>query len=392
MSGATESNEDLVSGRVNRANHMTTLWVEQPDPDEPDDFQGDAMLFVGVSQDVEDPDDWADDPGKWSPLHAVNGIVGSGFSRFAPYAAPGGVGVVGQGGGNAGTGVLGVGSGAENGGLDGKGGLGGIGVHGIGGDREPSPTFDPTIPPGPGVVGQGGRQSDPNTDRLPHAAGVIGVAGSRGMPVAPFSQTAGVGVYGQGAESTLTMSPAGAAGGPLFPGPGVLGRGGVPTPRNGSVAAGVVGLAGDSMIPSFMLTRDTGVYGAADGIGTGVVGDGPTGVHGYGATTAGVHGEGRLPGSRGGVFQANDPATPQVTLVPADAGTAFFDGRTVAPTAFAPSLVAPYLPRRGNDGDLMALKDNQRVCTLWFCVRGQDGSRPAQWVQVLTGPAFEGER
>ena len=67
--------------------------------------------------------------------------------------------------------------------------------------------------------------------------------------------------------------------GPIAPGPGVLGRGGVPIPSQGPVAAGVIGLAGGTAIPSISESGDSGVYGA-----------GPIGVRGQGSSAPGVFG------------------------------------------------------------------------------------------------------
>lgn len=194
MSGSSHSNEDLVAGRVNRAEDITWIWAQRTDSDDCDDFFGDAIFKVEVARDVEDPEDFCNKD--FQPQHPVNGIEGSGSSgnRFLSSKNIGGVGVIGNGGGNQGTGVLGKGAGGTN------NGVGGIGVHGIGGSQS-EPTWDPNDPPGTGVLGQGGRQTNFNDQRLPHGAGVVGIAGGSGKPVPPLSVTGSVGVYAQGAEA-----------------------------------------------------------------------------------------------------------------------------------------------------------------------------------------------
>ena len=59
----------------------------------------------------------------------------------------------------------------------------------------------------------------------------------------------------------------------------------------------------------------------------------------------------------------------------------------VTPQAINVSDRGLALPKRGRGGELMAVKDDQGACTLWFCVK--DGP-PARWAQVLLGPEFDG--
>jgi hypothetical protein len=242
-------------------------------------------------------------------------------------------------------------------------GQGGIGVHGIGGI---STSVFPNAPiAGAGVVAQGGRVLDNfNNERLPHGAGVIAMAGGSGKPIPSLADTGSVGVFAQGAEAELrTVNFAGdnIVVGPTAPGAGVLGRGGVFIPPEGPVAAGVIGLAGGVPIPDISKTGNTGVYGAGS------------------------------IGGRGGMFESTRSA--QVHLVPQQALEPFPPRVPVGPTEFLAERggLAGKLPKDGRGGDLLALMDNQRQCTLWFCVRGQDGGDPAQWAQVLLGSSFNGQ-
>lgn len=183
-------------------------------------------------------------------------------------------GVIGRGGTMFGTGVLGLGGGVPEPENDGEGG---IGVHGLGGSKVDFFSV-PGIPPGAGLVGQGGRQSDrENRTRLPHAPGVIGISGGTGrgvdlLPQHPLEVTGGVGVYGQGADRDVQMvKPQDETGtipgpdvpsGPMAPGPGVVGRGGRDATRSGPEGAGVVGLAGSMVqVPGIAQTGDVGVVG-----------------------------------------------------------------------------------------------------------------------------------
>jgi hypothetical protein len=117
-----------------------------------------------------------------------------------------------------------------------------------------------------------------------HGAGVIAVAGGSGKPIPPPLVTGGAGVYAQGAEAQVFIDDFGNITGDIKPGPGVLGRGGlrVPVPGNvpipPEVAAGVIGLAGDTAIPSISESGNTGVYGAGP---IGVRGDSDKGNGGY---------------------------------------------------------------------------------------------------------------
>ena len=415
MAGATGSDQDMVVGRTNWADGRTILWAKVP-PDT-GNFWGDAILIVEVAKNPVDPDDY-EVPDSFVPSNRLHGIVavghsGGGASNFG--GTKGAVGVIGRGGRNEGTGVVGLGGGNRLGEFN--SGAGGIGVHGLGGSE--SDFGGPATPPGAGVIGQGGRQHDTgNILRLPHGAGVIGIGGGTGpkkdvLPAHTLMETGGVGVYAQGAEATRIMVPtfdeAGnkleptVPSGPLAPGAGMLGRGGVPIPPLGPVAAGVIGLAGGVPIPNISETGNTGVYGAGP---TGVFGHGqslsspavPTGpgVRGLSDSGPAVHGQsdsgpavrGGANSGRGGMFESARSA--QVQLVPQKVGVPFPAPQTVTPTAIPAGPEGVQLPKDGQGGDLLALMDAQRQCALWFCVRGQDDGGPAQWAQVLLGPSFAG--
>jgi hypothetical protein len=147
-------------------------------------------------------------------------------------------------------------------------------------------------------------------------------------------------------------------------------------------------LAGDMPIPNLGETADAGVYGGAIAIGTGVRGHGNVGILGQGDSGPGVRGHGIGRESRGGQFESTEAA--QVEIVPHEVGFAFPSPVGVTARALPVGAEGVALPRRGRGGDLMVLRDNQRACSLWFCVRGADGSVPARWAQVLVGDAFDG--
>ena len=400
MAGATGSGQAMETGRTNRAEGRTILWAQVP-PDEPN-FNGSAILIVEVAKQAEDPDDY--EGSTFRPTTQLDGIVASGHSDQRTKelgGMPGGVGVIGRGGNNQGTGVLGLGSAGIFTGPAGTSsfvGEGGIGVHGVGGEK--SPLFSrPDAVPGAGVVGQGGRQAaGANLLRLPHAAGVIGISGGLGsdvdlLPLHSLAETGGVGVYGQGSDALLVAvtppDPSGVPGpsvpsGPLEPGAGVLGRGGVPFPPEGSVAAGVIGLAGGVAIPKLAETGNTGVYGAGT---IGVFGHGSTGVLGQTEAAVGVHGAAMGSTGRGALFESLRSA--QLQLSPQPLRESFAAPVSVTAKEIVTNDEGVRLPRDGRAGDLLSLIDQAGQCALWFCVRSAEAD-PAQWAQVLLGTAFQG--
>ncbi len=142
MSGSSESNEDLVAGRVNRANDQTTIWAENryttvvvvfvevgafrvP-------YSGNAIFKVEAVKDSEDE-------GEFRPPAPLNAIVGVGWSA-EHNGLSGGIGVTGQGGPVGGLGVRG--EGGENGtGVLGDAGGRAAAVVGLGGPNEGTGVF-----------------------------------------------------------------------------------------------------------------------------------------------------------------------------------------------------------------------------------------------------------
>jgi hypothetical protein len=103
-----------------------------------------------------------------------------------------------------------------------------------------------------------------------------------------------------------------------------------------------------------------------------------------------VEGVGRAGSSRGGQFESTHAA--QVQLVPHETGKPTPPSTTVTPSALITQREeGVQLPRDGRGGDLVTLIDNQRQCTLWFCVRGGADDDRARWAQVLLGPSFDGQ-
>ena len=362
MAGANETGEDVESGRTNRAEDRTQFWA-QVAPGEAN-FNGPAILVLEAAANAVDEDDY-DEGDSFLPSNLVHGLMATGWGGFG---LPGANGVIGRGGRNQGNGVVGFGGGQPDPGSPGGTGDGGIGVHGLGGPVSGFFT-PPGTAPGAGVIGQGGRQgASTNRARDKHAAGVIGLGGGTGpgpdtLPSHPLSETGGVGIYGKGADLSVTMvPPVDAAGnqipgpnvpsGPNDPGAGVLGRGGIPTsPTGGAKAAGVIGLAGDTAIPPFSETGGSGVYGRGS---TGVVGRGGL---------VGVNGHGE--GSRGGVFSTKDQ--PQLFLEPLDIESPTDVG---GPAQAGDFLVTKQLDPRGAE-----------VASLWFCTHGGPSAQ-ADWVKL----------
>lgn len=404
MSGSSESNEELVAGRVNRANEQTTIWAENrytsvevvfvPIGEYRIDYGGKNILRVEVAGDSENEE------GEFRPPNPLDAIVGVGWSTgvgvigvgglangFGVYGEGGGngIGVLGDGGGSAegvtglggpeeGTGVFGLGSGGERLGgpaerlprRDGIAG-GGIGVHGTGGN-----VFAETVPqgklPGAGVLGRGGTIITQNSGGFLLGPGVIGIGGGGEEPVKPIGDAGSAGVFGQGAAARMERVDNGGMStfvGPAEAGAGVIGRGGLTIPPEFPVGAGVIGLAGGRSKPPIAETGETGVYGL-----------GRTGVHARGGGGPGLRA--RSDHDRGGVFESEDAA--QIQLVPHRVWRGFeTPERGIVP-----------LPKSGQGGDLMTLIDADGSCTLWFCVRGS-AAGPARWSEVLLGPAFDGQ-
>ena len=376
------SGDGIQAGRVTTAESTTDVLGAVPSEQDVD-FNGTVILRA------------APQPGLLEPTHGLDGIHGVGHSDVI---LPGGTGVVGFGGLRQGTGMAGVG-----GGLNGQGG---IGVHGHGGSAS-----EPEVDPGAGMVAQGGMINEINVRGRFHGAGVIALSGGADKAIPLLTDTGSVGVYAQGADAeiaTVDIQGVPTVVGPSAPGPGVLGRGGVPIPRKEEpVAAGVIGLAGDNPIPLISESGNVGVYGTGP---TGVRGIGPrSGVEGLsnfmGVSGQGVHGPGvngvGHPGvvgsavddsSRGGEFVSKRAA--QVRLIPQRLQQRIPNQVTVTPTAI-PVASAPALPRSGLAGDLMVVEmeteDKQHVSRLWLCVQSGTTTRRARWSEVLIGASFDGQ-
>src|SRR5262245_56339375 len=142
MSGADESDDDLVSGRVNRANDQTSIWAENEysttsvlfveTGEFRTEFNGDVIFRVEVAGD-------SDNEGEFHPTHPLDAIVGVGWSAELAGKS-GGTGVTGLGGNVAGTGVRGTGGENGNGVFADAGGQA-AGVVGLGGPRQGTGVF-----------------------------------------------------------------------------------------------------------------------------------------------------------------------------------------------------------------------------------------------------------
>jgi hypothetical protein len=91
---------------------------------------------------------------------------------------------------------------------------------------------------------------------------------------------------------------------------------------------------------------------------------------------------------RGGIFESERSA--QVRLIPVK-GRPITEQTAFTPTAIPdPGNLGPELPKAGRGGDLMTIVDDQRHCTLWFCVQDGTNAGAARWAQVLLGTSFDG--
>ena len=386
MAGSNKSGQDMESGRVNRADDPTRIWAQQRSGEQ---FTGDTMFVVEQARDFN-----RGFGGPSAKQHAIAGrraLGGAGVIGFDSKAAiqetadadisrVGEIGVFGKG---DRTGVAGV-------------GLRGPGVEGVGGRRGNGAGEA-------GVVGRGGRQRE-GTQLTMHGPGVIGIGGGHSRLLERDQHFLGnIGVVGQGAGDGSETDTHGAL---EVPGAGVVGRGGI-SPARGSVSPGVVGIAGGAenlAPPQPHFGFFTGSFG--------VIGQGATGVHGIGLAGPGVSGvkDGLLPPpaegmetgvygaghngimgvgaqGRGGIFQSENSA--QLQLVPLKVS-----GSTTQ-AEFLPTSITDagrLMPKTGHRGDLMAVIDENGLCSLWFCVRErQDSIVPsARWAQVLLGPVVTG--
>jgi hypothetical protein len=229
------SGDDIETGRNTTGESTTVLIADTTDDDPPVDFNGDTIFLA------------APRAGRQEPSHAINGIVGLGWSGDVALGSEGGVGVIGAGGPNQGTGVAGWGGATA-------GGNGGAGVVGLGG-RGTSFGFA-VANPGTGVFGQGGDVDPESPPPIPGAPGVVGVAGAIADGVVGISGASiKSGVFGFNGQNDDTAfgvfgrcdSSVGAGAGAFSQnGFGVLGAsGGAP----GFGRAGVAGTIEDAQVP-----------------------------------------------------------------------------------------------------------------------------------------------
>jgi hypothetical protein len=285
---------------------------------------------------------------------------------------------------------------------------------------------------GPGLIGLGGTSQ---------GAGVVGVASNPDVTFVPMAQNAGVlgihqgsgagdiGVRGENDWQDGANLPQGMGVGVLGTvqlqlGVGVRGENTASTTPNGSaiavvgessVGTGVQGvshgLAGPAVIGVEGLANDgdfgTGVHGRANGVGgvgvfaesdagTAIKGLSAGGVGGVFATGGGVQ-SGDAPPGRAGVFGSDSAA--QVRLVPHQPLKQPALNQTYAVQTLITKGLAAEFPANGQAGDLLCTTVRVRepsgviveLGTLWFCEKGgTNKTNPAQWRQVLMGPALSG--
>jgi hypothetical protein len=173
------------------------------------------------------------------------------------------------------------------------------------------------------------------------------------------------GVYGESSRSPVGTRP---PRGDVPNGTGVAGRGDSCGVQGASEKVGVQGSGGK---------KGTGVFGGGN------EGPGVKGQSNFGDAVVGKS----ISGGRGGVFESDRSA--QVQLVPHAVGGSF-SNPVATPVMVIPIKEGPSLPKRARSGDLMAVVDRTKQCTLWFCVKNSEGTAPAKWAQVLLGGPFDG--
>jgi hypothetical protein len=275
-----------------------------------------------------------------------------------------------------------------------KGSSGNIGVEG-------------NSPKGPGVYGNGspgvfglGQKNGANGNN-----GVMGVAqGDDGVAVFGGHRSLDEGdILQDNPFKVISFGPAPDTGAGVF---GVSDRGGhgvVGRSRDGhgvlgrsSQIAGVVGICShkeeralqeENVFPP----TQAGVIGFSDqAVGVSGASIEHQGVMGSSNTGDGIMG--RSTSGRGGVFQSGIKGGPLVAQVqlrpqPMDVPASL----PAAPVMFD-TLGLGSLPISGVQGDMLATQDKNSLCTLWFCVRGQNGIRPALWCQMLLGTPVPGSK
>lgn len=247
-------------------------------------------------------------------------------------------------------------------------------VHATGTVSLPTGGAIGTIPEGNGVVARGlnglvgyvhAAPRDRNDEREVHA-GTLGVGGSTSPGLFGRGVNGVVG-YEDGVPRDLTWE-----GGDRS---GVIGMG-------GNAGIGVRGKGGNGGVKGES-ANSTGVQGISK-LSPGVAGSSTEGIGVLGTSESGPGVFGTSAQDNGGVFQSRRSA--QVFLIPNAIGP-LNSPSAVTPQAINVADKGPALPKHGRGGELMAMRDHQGACTLWFCVK--DGS-PARWAQVLLGPDFDG--
>jgi hypothetical protein len=247
-------------------------------------------------------------------------------------------------------------------------------IHATGTVKLPTGGAIGTIPEGNGVVGRGlnglvgyvhAAPRDRNVERDVHAGGLgVGDSASPGL----FGRGVnGVVGYEDGVPRDVTWEgadPTGVIGNGGNAGFGVRGKGG-----NG-------GVKGES-------ANSSGVQGISE-LSPGVAGTSTEGIGVLGTSQRGPGVFGISSEDNGGVFESKRSA--QVFLIPNDIGP-LNSPFPITPEAINVSDKGPGFPKRARGGELMAVRDKQGACTLWFCVK--DGP-PARWAQVLLGHEFDG--
>jgi hypothetical protein len=372
MMAANQSNEDLVSGRVNRANSTTEIWALK----RADENFGPSLFSARVNAGsvAENPD------GPLIGIHgagwASNAIEGRWGQGNKTLATERGIGVRGDGCAERGTGVMGIGGGSID-----SSGQGGIGVQGIGGTDNSGNVSGSTENAGLGVLGMGGaRSANHNIHHLPHGAGVAGYGGSysRSEPEDYYKNLKlinkiayrfqGPGVLGVGSSMEQHTRSDGAVVGPSYPAAGVVGIGGIdlsdPPSRSFPqlIASGIIGFSSSlSSALSHESTQDltgAGVYGFSD--------------------------EGR-----GGTFATNYSG--QVRLSPAKTDKTLVFKLSPSPREVE-SEGGLELPYEGLQGDMFAMSDNNGQCALWFCTTASGTEMGAIWAPIVFGKAVIGSK
>ena len=261
------------------------------------------------------------------------------------------------------------------------------------------------IKQGRGVVGQADAIAGVFGSCLGSGKGDIGVRGENNWVDTPGHLGEGVGVLGTvklrngvgvRGENTASAQPGIAIVGESSVGTAVQGI------SHGFSGVGVEGLAnaGD---------EGTGVHGEADGaLGVGVSGVSGRGTGVSGSSTGGVGGafsaggglqSGDAPPGRAGVFGSDSAA--QVRLVPHKTLNPPTSNQPYAVQTLITTGQETAFPANGQTGDLLCTTllvqpsaggPPSEIAALWFCEKGGvDKAHPAQWRQVLFGPAFSGQ-